>query len=172
MTNNNNETEKTNVAKVKTKAEVSAKSMRLVMMEALEKSQDGYLTQEELEALILDRLGHEFGTADHKPMNIKSGREKWKNNLDWAKATATSKGHIVTRTRQRNGRKTTYIVLRPHCKTQQHAKRLAWAQAGKKKNSMTKKCEDCGKYNPLSAEWCVACGEYFTSPTPKRFVVP
>lgn len=52
------------------KAEVSAASMGLVMMALLSKSPNGYVTQAELEAEILAKLGHEFSASDRRAMRI------------------------------------------------------------------------------------------------------
>jgi len=147
------------------KAEVSAESMSLVMMEMLAEATDGYIAQEDLEARILEKLGHAFTAADRRKMLIgrqRTPRPKWKNNLDWAKSLATKRGLIAVR----NG----VIVL--VAKTLAHRNAIYWAGAKRRRTSMRKKCDQCGSYQRLAADKCVECGSIFPESTPKRFITP
>lgn len=153
--------------KKNTAAEVSAESMSRVMFAMLEEAPDGYVTQQDLESRIVADLGYAFTAADRRPMK-KTGRPKWKNNLDWAKALATKRGLIAVRKQK----KTTYIVL--VAKTEVHGHIILWAQAKRRKTCMKKRCGriGCGAYQPLAAEVCERCGHPFPAPAGKRLVLP
>jgi len=156
--------------------ENSALSYRLFMIAQLEKN-GGVMTSEQLEDALERNYGASFGPDDKKLIRCGKGKRlKWKNQLDWAKAVAASKGEVATRSRQVNKQRVTYIVLLDDSITP--AEWIEWATAKKKKRSYVKQCPVCSEeaaesvWVPLSAKKCANCGHKFPKPNRRVDRIP
>lgn len=122
---------------------------------------DGVLPMTEVFDAIKRQYGRNFSTADKRLMNLPNGsqRPKWKNNVDWAKATGAKQGVLATVTHQ----KQKWLVLLDEADD-------FWVEKAAKKKpkrSFQKKCRMCSHRNPLRNEVCAKCGHEFP-PTPEK----
>lgn len=142
--------------------EVSSISFRRVVLAlALE---HGVITNEQVEAVIAQRFGHLFSPDDLRLLN---GRPKWKNTLDWAKATLAGQGLVATLPTKVGKKKQKLIVLIRHPNVPNDVLRLALSK--KPTKNFRKQCRECGSYSPMANEYCRRCEAKF--PVPSRRIV-
>jgi len=125
----------------------------------------GVLPMSEVLDAIQRQYGQHFSAADQRPMNLPNGstRPKWKNNVDWAKATGARKGVLATVTHQ----KQTWLVLLEQADDFWREKAQ---KKKKKKRSFKKKCPNCLRWSRLGDAVCETCGFTFPAKPAKRLI--
>ncbi len=122
----------------------------------------GVMTQQQIETAIEKNYGSTFGPDDLRPVRIgrnRVTRPKWKNTLDLAKVLGRKEGLLVTRSKQIDKKKVTYVVLLDPNVTPQEW--IEWANdKNKSRNHFKKRCPQCNSYVPLNGKKCV-CGHAF-----------
>lgn len=146
--------------------EISAASYRALLERVL--AERGWIRNDEFLAIVEEIFGPLFGPED---TTVVQGRPKWMNNVDWAKASLTSAGSIMTRSRQRKGKKETFIV------STEHADLVVWVMSKTIKSGFKKKCPKCNQKRPLGEEFCGAlakggCGYRFPEPNERVHRLP
>ena len=124
--------------------EISAASYRELLLRVLDDHR-GWIRYGEVLSMVKKMFGPVFGKADKR---IVRGRPKWMNTVDWAKASLTSADMIRTRSRQRNNKNESYIVLLSH------AELIEWVVSKTQPAGFTKRCLKCDGKRPLAEAYC------------------
>lgn len=143
--------------------EISSRSYLEFVVDLL-KANGGVMETAEVEKEVWKAFRRNMSAADKRVLR---GRNlpKWKNALDWAKATATRKG-IFTSCKVA---KKKYLVLLDSSVTDEEWIQLALDQK-RRKDSFKKRCGKCQRWNPLGRGNCRYCGARFPSPNNRRYI--
>ena len=122
---------------------------------------DGVIPTSEVYEAIESFFGTKFSAADQRLMKLPNGkkRPKWKNNVDWAKATGSINGDLATVAHK----KKRWLILLDEADD-------FWVEKAarkKKRNCFKKKCPGCDSWLALNAAACPNCDHVFP-PTPKK----
>jgi len=153
------------------KGEVISPRSSLLILHAFLAEKGGMAYRADLEAELTWHFSGVWGPDDLRPHKA-TGRPRWLNSLDWAKAEAgkgrtTNTGwkllpRILNRHGRKNGKPFTILALDVpgvDPATMDWLKAKPLSKAGFKKN-----CGNCRRKNPLAAKSCGRCGKAFPVP--------
>ncbi|APZ93278.1 Bacteriophage protein gp37 [Fuerstiella marisgermanici] len=115
------------------------------------KTDGGYMQTDTLYDEIFEEFSLYMSEADLKPM-AKRKTPKWKNMVDWAKASGAKSGKLAAVTHESKR----YVVLLDNFETDTFVLKLVKKQK-KKPSSFKKRCPNCSTYQSMSNRVCVKC---------------